>query len=75
MRMLFGLVGLLVVVYIVMQLARTQLQALRPAPPAPPAASATAPPGTGTRTPQQQVVDDLNKALAIGQQRAASGVD
>ncbi len=69
MRALLSLVGLLVVVYIVMQLARTQLQALRPALPAKPVAGASA------ATPQQQVVDELNKALEIGRQRAASAAD
>lgn len=72
MRMLFGLLSLLLVVYVVLQLARTQLHALRPTPPA---ASASAPQGAAARTPQQQVVEDLNKALQSGQERAASAAD
>ncbi len=69
MRGVLSFLGLLLVLYIVMQLARTQLQALRPALPAKPVAGASA------ATPQQQVVDELNKALEIGRQRAASAAD
>lgn len=69
MRGVLTLLGLLLVLYIVMQLARTQLQALRPALPAKPVAGASA------ATPQQQVVNELNKALEIGRQRAASAAD
>jgi len=68
-RGVLSFLGLLLVLYIVMQLARTQLQALRPALPAKPVAGASA------ATPQQQVVDELNKALEIGRQRAASAAD
>jgi hypothetical protein len=66
MRALLSLVGLLLVVYVVVQLARTQLQALQPALPASAAVGASA------VTPQQHVVDELNKALELGRQRAAS---
>lgn len=69
MRGVLSFLGLLLVLYIVMQLARTQLQAVRPALPAKPVAGASA------ATPQQQVVDELNKALEIGRQRAASAAD
>lgn len=66
MRALLSLVGLLVVVYVVVQLARTQLQAIRPSLPA------TATPDASAPAPQQQLVDELNKALELGRQRAAS---
>lgn len=70
MRVLLGLASLLVVVFVIAQLARTQLQALRPAAPAKAASAAGAAPN-----PQQQVVDELNKALERGRQRAASAAD
>lgn len=70
MRMLLGLLSLLVVVFVVAQLARTQLQAVRAPVPAKAASAAAAGPN-----PQQQVVDELNKALELGRQRAASAVD
>lgn len=69
MRVLLGLAGLLVVVFVIVQLARIQIQALHPAVPASGA-------GAGTvHTPQQQVIDELNKALEAGAKRAESAGD
>lgn len=69
MRMLFSLLALLLVAYVVLQLARSQLQALAPSS----AASAAA--GASALGPQQQVLDELNKALELGRQRVASGTE
>ncbi|MCZ2291548.1 MAG: hypothetical protein LC125_06330 [Burkholderiales bacterium] len=69
MRVLLGLAGLLVVVFVIAQLARAQVQALHPAVPASGTEAGT------VHTPQQQVIDELSKALEAGSQRAASAGD
>lgn len=71
MRALFTLIGLLVVVAIVMLTAKKQLQAVAPS--VAPAASAAAG-GTvqeQSRAIQQQVLQDVNRALQQGAARAS----
>ena len=65
MRIVFGVVGLLVVVLIVGLLAKQQLRAVQPAP-AGATASAAAPPAQAL---QRRTADDVAKALGDGQQR------
>jgi hypothetical protein len=72
MRALFSLVGLLIVVAIVMLLAKKQLQAVAPS--AAPAATAggTAPTvQEQSRSAQQKVLQDVNRALQQGAARAS----
>jgi hypothetical protein len=70
MRALFSLVGLLVVVAIVMLLARKQLQAVTPAV-APVAAPGTAPTVQDqSRGVQQQLRQDVGRALEQGAARS-----
>lgn len=74
MRIIFSVVGLLVVVAIVGVLAKHELQATRMIVPADGAASATVLSGTPaqqSRQLQRQVTDDINKALQQGMQRDA----
>jgi hypothetical protein len=75
MRALFSLVGLLVVVAIVVMIARKQLQAVVPA-----TSSATTPAAPGATAPtvqeqsrsaQQRVLQDVNRALEQGAARAS----
>ena len=58
MRVLFSLVALVVVVFVVMKLAGTQLQAIAPSP----AVAGSAP----ARTAAQQVADKVQGALQQG---------
>jgi hypothetical protein len=72
MRMIFSLVGLLVVVAIVMVIARQQLRAVAPQVPA---AGGSAAPLSGTPAgptgAQQKVLQGLDSALQQGAQRAS----
>ncbi len=72
MRIIFSMVGLLVVVAIIGMLAKHELQAARVVVPAGEAASATVLTGTPAQQSKQlqrQVTDDINKALQQGMQR------
>lgn len=72
MRIIFSVLGLLVVVAIVGMLAKHELQAARVIVPADGAASATVLTGTPAQQSKQlqrQVTDDINKALQQGMQR------
>ena len=74
MRALFSLVGLLVVVAIVMLIAKKQLQAVVPGASSatPAAAGATAPTvQEQSRSAQQKVLQDVNRALEQGAARAS----
>jgi flagellar hook-length control protein FliK len=71
MRALFSLVGLLVVVAIVMLLARKQLQAVAPMA-APPTSGAAPTVQEQSRSVQQKVLQDVNRALEQG---AARGLE
>ena len=74
MRALFGLVGLLVVLAIVMLLAKKQLQAVAPsiAPPASATTGGTAPTvREQSGAAQQRVLQDVNRALQQGASRAS----
>jgi hypothetical protein len=74
MRALFSLVGLLVVVAIVMMIAKKQLQAVVPdsshATPAAPGAPAPTL-REQSRSAQQKVLQDVNRALEQGAARAS----
>ncbi|MBC7939160.1 MAG: hypothetical protein H7Z19_05250 [Chitinophagaceae bacterium] len=70
MRWLFSLVGLLVVVYLVMQLGKTQVQQLQASKPA--AGSASSVGANPAANAGQQVQNDVQKALAQGMQQRAS---
>jgi hypothetical protein len=67
-RILFSVVGLLVVVLIVGLLAKKQLQAVQPMA-AGPAASADATVQSSAQAMQRQTADDVKKALDAGMQR------
>ena len=74
MRALFSLVGLLVVVAIVMMIAKKQLQAVMPSVSSgAPAASGAAAPTVQeqSRSAQQKVLQDVNRALEQGAARAS----
>ncbi len=68
MRIVFSVVGLLVVVAIVGLLAKKQLQAVQPVA-AGSSASAGAEPTPPALAMQRQTVDDVKKALDAGMQR------
>ena len=68
MRIVFSVVGLLVVVAIVGLLAKRPLQALQPVA-AGPSASAGAEPTPPAQAIQRQTVEDVKKALDAGMQR------
>jgi hypothetical protein len=74
MRALFSLVGLLIVVAIVMMIAKKQLQAVVPAalqatPTVPGAPAPTV--QEQSRSAQQKVLQDVNRALEQGAARAS----
>lgn len=71
MRAMFGVLALLVVALVVMQLVRTQLKSL----PAGPVVAGSAAAPAGPRAQQQQIADEIVKAMQLGQQRAASSAD
>lgn len=74
MRIIFSVLGLLVVVAIIGMLAKNELQATRVIVPTDGAASAAVLSGTPAQQSQQlqrQVTDDINKALQQGMQRNA----
>lgn len=74
MRVIFSVLGLLVVVAIVGLLAKREMQAVRVVVPAEGAASAVQLGGTPaqqSRQLQREVADDINKALQQGMQRNA----
>ncbi len=74
MRIIFSVLGLLVVVAIIGMLARHELQTARVIVPADGAASETVLSGTPaqqSKQVQRQVTDDINKALQQGMQRNA----
>jgi hypothetical protein len=67
MRLVFSLAGLLVVVFIVMSLAKRQMQELAPSAAGPASASAA-----GAQQMQEQVRTEIRNALGQGLQRRAS---
>ena len=72
MRIIFGVLGLLIVVAIVGMLAKRELQAVRAIAPANAAASAAVPTGTPAQQSkelQRQIGSDIDKALQQGMQR------
>jgi hypothetical protein len=77
MRMLFSIAGLLLVVYLVMKLGATQLQALKaPVAADTPAADAGAPGGTGPRPSAAAARDAAERVKsALEQGAAARAVD
>lgn len=70
MRAIFSLVGIVVVVAIVMLVARKQLQAVAPAA-APAGTAPAATPAERSRALQDKVLQDMNRSLQQGADRAS----
>jgi len=76
MRMIFGVLGLLVVLAIVGTIARKQLQAVKALPGTAPTAAAASAPGNvaqQSRDLQNQVKQDVNALLQQGASRPDAG--